>query len=550
MLPPTVVESNVCPYWFLQMQCTSMRTGSYKFCGMVHPEFIDYDVSEFDEADHWCEDPNFTRGQLQWMVNVQRCRFHAKHGWCKWKDHCEKGHLDQVDMAHAFYSEHQSGAGLVFATRSGLFYERRLNADDIREDIQQGDHSLVPMHTDAAHDWTKLLRQWGAIRSTHDPVTTMIGRYKIAPEQESDTSVVLTKVMANKRGWRYIGMDASLRAQLRAGSSSNRRSSVPTRRTRYIHPGEGLADIPEQTATLLAREPLVRNLSDNVGGAVQQRLQAVNEQFAQRPIRGPAIDSQSEVSSFSQHMPTSNVSTVSEIVGVNDVWPMIQPDDVGPDDSASVVGGSNAPADVRPKAPPPSLDIRESAASSSGQIPGPPPLDTKPFPVNVKTEVTVAIKERVQQVIHGHFQNKDDVHVLMLRINEADGTTEAMLEGLTMLMKKSYEANMKPMWDSRMVIKTLKDSVLQTQEAIIVGNKNAHLTERFITAAKLTAAARLARDQCETLARQQFQNTVVTSFSGGLITNPNIMAEAIQTFIESGGDAWAAFIAEEDRARV
>ena len=89
MLPPTVVESQVCPYWFLQMQCTSMRTDRYKYCGMVHPEFIDYDVSEFSEAERWCQDPNLTRGQLHWMVNVQRGRFFAKHNWCKWEHKCE-----------------------------------------------------------------------------------------------------------------------------------------------------------------------------------------------------------------------------------------------------------------------------------------------------------------------------------------------------------------------------------------------------------------------------------------------------------------------------
>ena len=72
VLPPTVNEAGVCPYWFLQMQCSSMRTHDPRSCPYLHPEFIDYDVSEMDEADQWCTEdgPEIIRGQLQWMVDT------------------------------------------------------------------------------------------------------------------------------------------------------------------------------------------------------------------------------------------------------------------------------------------------------------------------------------------------------------------------------------------------------------------------------------------------------------------------------------------------
>ena len=100
MIPPTVIESNICPYWWLQSQCSSMRDHNPRACSMVHPEFIDYDVSDMPEAREWCWDPELTRGQFQWMVNVQRCRFFARTGTCRWGRSCDKGHANQPTMAN------------------------------------------------------------------------------------------------------------------------------------------------------------------------------------------------------------------------------------------------------------------------------------------------------------------------------------------------------------------------------------------------------------------------------------------------------------------
>ena len=180
MLPPTVIASNICPYWFLQMQCTSMKDNpkpKEAYCPMIHPEFIDYDVADLPEAIQWCFDPDDTRGQLQWMVNVQRCRFKARNGWCRWGNACDKGHCSQAEMANRLWTRHPHSAGLVFITRSGLFYSRRLSDEDIQADIEEGDEVMVPMETTTAHTWTKLLRFWNMARHATEAVSTVINRY-------------------------------------------------------------------------------------------------------------------------------------------------------------------------------------------------------------------------------------------------------------------------------------------------------------------------------------------------------------------------------------
>ena len=102
MLPPTVVTTGICPHWFCQSQCVSLRTGAN--CPWFHPEFIRYDVTTSRFSSEWSalQGAPLTRHQVHWMINVNRCRHDAKHpGTCRNGVGCHKGHMSIQQMCLA-----------------------------------------------------------------------------------------------------------------------------------------------------------------------------------------------------------------------------------------------------------------------------------------------------------------------------------------------------------------------------------------------------------------------------------------------------------------
>ena len=169
-------------------------------------------------------------------------------------------------------------------------------------------------------------------------------------------------------------------------------------------------------------------------------------------------------------------------------------------------------------------------------MPPPPPRDLRAIPgVHTSKSIQMAITERDSQFIHGHLEGFEQAHILAMRVNEADGINEAMLEGTTMLMRKLITANMNSGWDSRSTIAYLVDAIRMAESMITTGFKSVNRIERHLYAAKLTAMARIARDSNENMATAKLQDTIVTSYSGNLITVPKIMLEAVDTFLRTEG---------------
>ena len=273
--------------------------------------------------------------------------------------------------------------------------------------------------------------------------------------------------------------------------------------------------------------PMVRDLSA-ADQSVADTLAAADQQFRQaRMFQGPGVDTQTEVSSFSAYLQPSDTSTIT---GVDQVWPKKIIDDITPDDSVSEVGGHV------PGAASSSKDIREQPATvkaSESPVPPPPPRDMQPLPPSNRPSFNLVIEQRARQIVYGHMEDHPSAHILAIKVTETEDMDEAMLEATVMLNKKVLKNRINQAWDSRAVIGFLVRAVEVTQEIITVGWRDVNIAEGFITAAKLTAIARLARDENEQLAKDKFRHTMIVNSSGDLITAPTAMINVVRQKILS-----------------